>query len=909
MTDVQAKTDRKQAVTDWTDRVAGKAVFLTVNQRLARHYLSRYQAWQSASGNLWWESPAILPLNAWMTQMYTLATATGRADRHLVPEIVARKAWKTLLSRHASATLLDTDSAAHLAEQAWQLGCAWRCRNNQAHYLSLDQFTWQRWLGYYTEWLEQKNCIDNVMLPDVLSDLLSDADFCTHLPAEVLYDGFLQLTPQLRELFDALQGAGMTLTQIDRQPAGSVHRLGFTDDGHELLEIARHMRAELEHNDQQSLGLVVPDLQSRRHLVIRAFDRVFFPGQSPDAIRRAGRPYELSLGEPLSEQPVVATAMLILKLCHGTLRGTELSALLLSPHWLGADAESHYWQTLDRRLREKGIRSMELATLQEQLYADSTLKKVLSRLLAENHASASLGIWAARFDDWLRQFGWPRRDPDSEEHQAIVSWMECLDDLQVLDDGEALSVQQAYAELQTLVQERIFQLETPAAPIQILGRLESHGLAFDCLWISGMDDEQWPPSATPNPFLAIAEQQASGVPQASALARLQLAEQEYSLWASQAPVMFVCHAGSRDGKTLQAARLPEIPSSLSHKSTVAQHLARVERPAGDVDESLLEFIRSTFSVELVNDNYGPALPSGSQVAGGARLFEDQALCPFRAFARYRLAIRPLEEPGPGLDARQHGTLLHASLEKFWQAVKSHHELSRMTGEQIDDALQHIVREVLQDVVLPEDLRQLEQTRLSQLLHHWIAEYELPRMPFDVMDLELEKSIEHGGIHMNVILDRIDRVGDSLIVVDYKTGTRNQVSGWAEDRIVNPQLPLYVLADVAISGAAFAQIAPNKSGFIGVAAEEDLLPGVSPTIKSPGATGNKKTVPSDWMAWRQHWKLALDEIALEVRQGLASVTPVKGACTHCELKPLCRVDESARSDESAEGDSQDYGQLS
>ena len=178
--------------------------------------------------------------------------------------------------------------------------------------------------------------------------------------------------------------------------------------------------------------------------------------------------------------------------------------------------------------------------------------------------------------------------------------------------------------------------------------------------------------------------------------------------------------------------------------------------------------------------------------------------------------------------------------------------------------------------------------------------EAPRQAFEVVSLEQKQSIEHGGIIMNVMLDRIDRVGDALVVVDYKTGTSNKVNTWADERIVNPQLPLYVLTNDEIEGATFAQVAKNQCGFKGVASDDNLLPKVRTTINRSRASSATEKELVQWPQWRKHWRESLDTIAAEVRQGLATVTPMKTACVYCELKSLCRInDDALQSDDTSD----------
>ena len=875
------------SVKDWSEQIANGAVLLTVNQRLARHHTASFQRWQLLQGRQWWETPAIMPLRAWLGSMHSEALARGLSSLTLMPELLQQRAWQRCVENDDTLTLLDTDAAARLARQTWQLSCAWQCFNNEDDYLPQDQFTWQRWRSFYCAQLAEQSCIDDAGLADHVSEV-----FCTEqgrylLPSHMIWDGFIQLAPQIENLKTALSDAGVTIQVVEPESRAVVHHVQYQDDKHELLSIATQMRRELEHNPNQSLGLVVSDLQQRRASVLRAFDRVFFPALSPEEIRNLGRPYDVSLGLPLSDIPVVKTALLTLRLCFDRIEGSDISAWLLSPYLLSAKNDSRKRERLDRQLRDERVRVTDIEGLLDYLRSHSTLSTAVRKMLKQRRTRrAPLSEWAARFSDWLRLLGWPGEAIASEEYQAVSAWLECLDDMQLLDDNADVPISTAFAQLQQLARERIFQLDTPYTPIQIMGRLESHGIEFDCLWVAGLDTEQWPPPGSASPFLSIARQKSQGVPDASATARLALAEREFLMWGSQAPLLIASHALARDGKNLTAADVPVVMASIENQAAAAERLERCDFTGMPIDP--MQAIQSSLALESMCDDYGPALPDSSEVKGGARLFEDQALCPFRAFALHRLRIRPLEEAGLGLDARQHGTLLHLALELFWQEIQSHEAMMALGEQGLEDKVDGVVQQAIAQSGVPESLQVLEHTRLRALLVEWLVQCEAPRQAFEVVALEQRQSITHGGIIMNVMLDRIDRVGNALVVIDYKTGTSNKVNTWADERIVNPQLPLYVLTDSEIEGASFAQVAHNQCGFKGVASDDAILPKVKTTVNRPrqGEASEKALV--QWSQWRSHWRESLDKIAAEVRQGLATITPMKTACNYCELKSLCRI---------------------
>ncbi|ASJ76413.1 PD-(D/E)XK nuclease family protein [Granulosicoccus antarcticus] len=874
---------------DHSQQLASGAVLITVNQRLARHHLGRYQSWQLSQGQLWWETPSILPLRAWLRALHAEALAKGLSSRTLLPDLLQQKVWRQCIAADKNLELLDVDAATSAARSAWELSCAWQCRNPEDDYLPKDQYTWQHWCSTYLQWLDRESSTDEASLANHMIEVFESPEGASLLPERMIFEGFLELPPQLVMLTEALERAGVSVELATRQSNAFVQKQSYADDEQEMLSIAQHMRHELERDPNQSLGLVVPDLQQKRTVVMRAFDRVFFPVMSPDQIRAQGRPYDLSLGMPLSDTSVVTAALSLIRLCSSKVRGSEISAVLLSPYLKAAASEARRREQLDRRLRDVRVRSLTLEQLLGHLYPGSRLERLIRELIERRELDwTTLSGWAARFSDWLTVLGWPGESVDTEEYQAFSAWLECLDDMQLLDDGERVGVDSALHILQELARERIFQLDTPSTPIQIMGRLESHGIDFDCLWVAGLDTEQWPPSGSPSPFLSMAAQKEQGVPGASAAARLALAEREFLMWSSQAPLLIGSRAELRDGKALEAASVPEITSSDPNRELAASRLDRMQDLPAIADP--VKHLQSSLCLESIVDDKGPELEAGSEVKGGARLFENQALCPFRAFALHRLQIRPLEEAGLGLDPRQHGTLLHAALELFWKAVRSHEALIQLSDEERGEKVLEVIDQAIIEAQVPAELQSLERIRLSELLEEWLTQSEIPRQAFEVVSLEQRQSLEHGGIVMNVMLDRIDRVGNDLVVIDYKTGTSNRVNTWADERIINPQLPLYVLTNDDIQGAIFAQVARNQTGFKGVASDAMLIPKVKTTVmKSRNGQATERPL-EDWNDWRAHWREALDVVAAEVRQGTATITPIKTACLHCELKSLCRIDE-------------------
>ena len=155
-------------VIDWNEQISDGAALLTVNQRLSRHHMQHYQQWQLAIGRTYWETPSILPYRSWMMTVHRQALAIGLSDVTVVPALLAQQAWRKIIDSDASVQLLDAAGATRSATQAWELSCAWQCTNPEDHYLSTDQYTWQRWMLRYRSWLDAREAIDEPLLADEL---------------------------------------------------------------------------------------------------------------------------------------------------------------------------------------------------------------------------------------------------------------------------------------------------------------------------------------------------------------------------------------------------------------------------------------------------------------------------------------------------------------------------------------------------------------------------------------------------------------------------------------------------------------------------------------------------------------------------------------------------------------------
>ncbi len=797
-------------------------------------------------------------------------------------------------------------SAARSAREAWQLLHAWKLsipRSQESS--SEDVSAFARWAKAYAQRCTTGNWLDSARLPDAVRNAMVTGRLAP--PGNLILAGFDEFTPQQEELLTVMRTAGVSITALtpDEQTK-RVARVGYDDSRAEIHAAAAWARSALEAG-QTRIGVVVPDLSVQRATVVRLFDDALLPAAllpGDDSVR----PYNVSLGNPLATWPVIHAALLVLEFGTGSLPIARLGTLLRSPFLAGATSEASARAQLDALVRQEGEDTISISALLRRAQVELAKPQAAAPTAMDGGSAENAGAvfvpllhaqlrvwrdniparskqftpsaWSELFAALLKLAGWPGDGQlDSDSHQAVMAWRELLAAFAAQD---VVSVKTSYAEalatLRRMAGERVFQPQTPAAPVQVLGLLEVSGLDFDSLWVMGLDDESWPPSPRPNPFLPLELQRTRGLPHASAERELEFARRLTERLAASADNVVFSHPLNVGDEKRRASPLLQAFPELQTSDLPAPH------------PGLANHLFAAGKIEKISDEQAPALALGSKVRGGTRLFQYQAACPFRAFATLRLGARTPEEPEPGLDAQARGKLLHSALEALWNTLGSHASFCGMTEDHLMSAIAAAVNAALDEVArdhsqtLTGRFREIETQRLTRLLRAWLEE-ERPRAPFRVVSAEQNTTIKLGGLVVEGRMDRVDELDDGTrVILDYKSGKTN-IRNWEGERPDEPQLPLYAVdmrQRLPVAAAMFAQLRTGELGFNGLASRI----GIAPKVKPVGDT------EAEWQAQLDAWQTTLTKQAEAFRAGDARVDPKQypQTCEYCGLQALCRVHE-------------------
>jgi probable DNA repair protein len=853
---------------------AARVTVVTPNRRLAQALAREFDQAQAATGQRAWESADILPFAAFVERLYEDARYSSLAARLplLLGAAQERALWEAVLrASDLGGALLAVPQAAADCARAWELAQGWRLAGALGALPgNEDAEAFAAWSKEYVRRCAREGHTDAARLADVLAPLLGDA--VLRKPRVLVAYAFEDCTPQARAFLDACAGAGIDVRS--GAPEGGraqAQRKVFPSARAELEAAAQWARARLE-GGAARIGVVVPELGQRRREVARVFARCLHPGHNLPGEERRALPFNLSLGAPLADYPVVRAALSVLELAAQEVPFEQASRLVRSPFIAGASSEMAPRALLDAALRSRAPAKLGLGKLIALIQVAPVLRQSLEKLYAvPRMETGAPHAWARHYTDLLAAIGFPgERSLDSDEFQARAKWNETLAEFARLERvAPKLSAARALGTLRRLCADTLFQPESPAAPIQVLGTLESLGLEFDALWVSGLTDEAWPLRARAHPFLPPALQKKAGIPEASADRTLARCRSITQGWLQAAREVVVSHPAFEEDRALIAS--PLICGVPGVSGT----------PQTKIPARYRDLLFAARKLDSFVDDQAPALPTRTP-KGGTRILVDQAACPFRAFARHRLRAEALDEPVDGPDAMVRGSLLHALMKSLWGDLKGSAGLQGDVGPAIARAAQAAVDEVK----LEEPFAALERTRLAKLAREWL-EVERARAPFSVVAREEVRTLAAGGLQLNGRIDRLDRLeagGHALI--DYKTGNPTP-NDWLGERPNDPQLPLYALnAAEPVSALAFAKLKTGAMRFTGFARAKDALPKVKEA--------------ENWEALLAGWQAELDRLGAGFAAGEARVDPkdLLVTCRYCDLQPLCRVHErlSALGDE-------------
>ena len=856
-----------------------QSILITSNQRLARFRLQAFEKHQLKLGKTAWETPQVLPWAAWLRQQWADANIGLWINKQQETLL-----WQTCIAQDQQVHVLNPKALSKQAMDARQILADFHIDPSCLQHAGEEHLALWRWQKAIQEKTE------DYLSFQILEKLQKTP--VTSSQAHIVLDGFDSFTPAQTCYLEHLQRQGYSINIVSNdQPKAAIQLSKYQDEEAEIRQVCQQIRKHIKKHPKHTIAVLVPNLERIAPQIRQMFSEELAPALSLESnADKQGAYFNISLGTPLANQPLIQTALHLLRLTQQyNLDFPLMSQLLLNPYMQGYHDEVNQRAAFDARLRQHNqynlsilqlqnlcqesdhelnqfAHILELIIQQQQMLKNTTYKQLLSQWLKLSEPFLDNILWSCQSFTL------------TYETAQYQSWKVLMSSLPALDDFCGLMTwSEALSHMQESAFEHVFRPAPGLANIQVMGLLEAANLSFDHAFVIGMDDVTWPPAAKPHPLIPFEIQVQYQTPHANSEREWLYAQSVWQHIQHIAPALSVSYACLKGGQEVHAS--PFIKHAI--EQTGANHASSCYA---------LHMQQHTAAITTITDSILP-VTTDENISGGTGIIKAQSACPFQSFARYRLRLSGLEVPKLGLTAAEQGTLLHAALEHFWKHAKNSANLLQYINEgSFEQHVQRAATYAWSEIkrLIPQDTKALETQRLQKLMQQWLH-FESTREPFTVTGFEFKQTVTLGTSSVLMLHTKIDRNDQTAsghrIIIDYKTGLVS-ASKALGDRPDEPQLPIYYMASLSaktpVDALAFAQVRNGEAKFEGFSQEADILPKLK-------VYKGKKDQPEDWDALTEHWKDTLNNLADEFMAGKAEVSPKNAqACTYCEFEGLCRI---------------------
>ncbi|MBA5249399.1 MAG: hypothetical protein FE834_07755 [Gammaproteobacteria bacterium] len=722
------------------------------------------------------------------------------------------------------------------------------CKNHLIEYTQLSQTNianctlFVDWMDAYQQTKNNNNLLD---INDLSTIVINHP---TQITAPYIY-GFKTLTPVQSLLLNEI---GYQILEGEPNTPQSDNQIFQTTED-EINAAAQWAKELHTQNPNKHIAIVCPTLNREHYQIKSIFDQVF----ANTLIETGEKSYNISLGLPLNDYPLIRHILNILTLCQ-QLKSNYIStdtfnAVITSPYISNAQEEQSARALLVNKVLKLEKTHCRLSHLKTLLDTTPHLKNnIQSTLTQSSKTKHSHDQWLSLFDNCLQNWGFATDRPlSSTEYQLFNKYQSARLGLNQLPQiSQSITMSNAITDLKKWLSQVIFQAQSAKTPIQILGSLEAEGLVFDNAWVIGMTDAFLPVTLNTPRFIPSDIAQQHQIPHSNFTLISKDAQDTLNNLTHLAPSVTFSYAKTHFQTEQQPTPLFEFTT---HHSP----------PTHKYHPIAMSNLTDTQSNPITNP----------QVKNGVNLLKDQMACPFKGFT-HRLKTRSFNPPHIGLSRMEQGNIIHQALQYFYQTIPTQQALLALNDTELDK----LIQQTLSSALKPHNksaFKNIEQIRITRILHQFFT-LEKTRPPFTVLSTEKEMHAVIKGLQFTTRLDRLDQMtnGDKIIF-DYKTGNPTPTH-WCGDAIKEPQLPIYAINNDT-QGIAFIQLNADKIHIKGISKDPESLPKQRPTKAC-----------AKWNDQLPLWQTTLESTSQDFQSGKAEVTPTKDACDYCDFDPLCRI---------------------
>ena len=347
---------------------------------------------------------------------------------------------------------------------------------------------------------------------------------------------------------------------------------------------------------------------------------------------------------------------------------------------------------------------------------------------------------------------------------------------------------------------------TPLHGLQVLGFLETRNLQFDRVFILDANDDVLPGNKGHDVLLPLKVREALGI--STYRDRERVAEYYFDILLKGAREVHFFFL--QEGKKEKSRFIEKL-------------LWEYQRRDKKTDpDDYIQTVR--YKIQLANSTPAP-IPKPAEAVEFLKSFTYNATaldtylrCQLKFYYRYVLNLQERDEVTGEVDQADIGNFVHSVLAKYFGQLKG----KTLTNDLLNvSQLDRIVDEHFKATYGDNPAGYLLRKQIRLHLNDFILRYQRPLLDQNITILDLEMKLQStiSGRQFNGTLDRVERRGERVYVLDYKTGNSGKYTkinfkkldigereSWSE-AIGSLQLPLYAMLYAKTTGKLLKEIVP------------------------------------------------------------------------------------------------------
>ena len=770
------------------EKIKNNEIILTVSQVLARDLINEYDKSQLRLKKQAWATPKIFFWRDWLKNRYLNSTDVG--NLLIIDNNISHLLWEQCFQSVLSDPLANINRLASEAQDAFRQLCDFCVPFTEITELENSEETqlFSSVLQLYVEKITKNNWLDSSMLANHLLQYDPEEWLNPKDDKSLSLVGFYEPLPILDQLNTALQ-SNIEINYMNyAQPASIAGKNSYKDIEAEFRSVGAWARKMLQGHPESKIAVLINDAhQSReiRYLIMEGLS----PGWQYNYPHQASLINNRYEGH-INNYPIIFNCLLLLKWYQSALSSKEISLLVRSSLFQDINvAGSH---SIESKLRLLPERDWQIEEFIEKFKLDSSPDEleVISKLVVFEKTKISRNT-NKLIRDWfdivsadLESLGWPGIDnPTNTDYQLLTRWQDLLNEIestQIIYDK--VSLVYVINRLLNSIENTVFQPEDPLSAITILSFDDAVGMEFDYLWMSGMDNENWPKNLKSSALISSVIQRQYNLPNMQSSASIATQKKLLKSLSSAAANINYSYSINKNDLLLEFTSMIDVGDNTQICS--------------DPDWYLLPFL-SQNTIE-VKENV-PKVQNIEYLAGGVNTIQAYLSDPFSSFVGGRLSVKPLDKFVVGISPFLRGSLLHDSLAELFSIKLSSKDIQSWSENEKKQRIRKAVSLTYDKDInssgnpILKRLFQLEKSRSELLLANFLAN-ELNRDYFEIQGIEEKLNFTYANLKLSLRVDRVDVYQDNTShVIDYKTGNSGKAIINSDNAISSIQLFVYAAA--------------------------------------------------------------------------------------------------------------------